>query len=457
MKEEISILLIDDEESFREILGEELSMMGFRVTTGTRGEEVPAILDEEEIDVVLLDLKLPGISGVETLKVIKEISPNIEVVMLTAYGSIDNAVESMKLGAYYYLTKPCKLDELEVLIRKAYEKRLLSQQYAFLKQELDRRDEFPELIGNSAGLNRVLGLVKKVALTDSTVLIMGESGVGKELIARSIHKASLRRDKPFVVLDCGSLQESLIENEMFGHEKGAYTGASQLKHGLLEVADTGTLFMDEIGEITPAIQMKLLRVLETKSFKRVGGTKDIEVDIRLISATNKDLQETIKKGNFREDLFYRLNIFPIHIPPLRERREDIPLLARYFARHSKATGKKDMKISPEAMDLLMAYDWPGNIRELQNVVERALILSDSKYIQSKDLPPNLKTVPKRHVTDDHRNLLSLEEIEKRYILNVLEKCKGHRASAAEILKISEATLYRRLKEYNISSNDDLSY
>jgi DNA-binding NtrC family response regulator len=457
MKEEISILLIDDEESFREILSQELSLMDFRVVTGTKGEEVPAILNREEIDVVLLDLKLPGISGLETLKIIKEINPSIEIIMLTAYGSIDNAVESIKLGAYYYLTKPCKLDELEVLIRKAYEKRQLSQQYAILKQELARRDEFPELIGNSIGLNRTLELVKKVALTDSTVLIIGESGVGKELVARSIHKASLRRDKPFVVLDCSSLQESLIENELFGHEKGAYTGATHLKHGLLEVADSGTLFMDEIGEITPIIQMKLLRVLETRSFKRVGGTKDIKVDIRLISATNKDLQEMVKKGSFREDLFYRLNIFPIHIPPLRERREDIALLAKYFVRHSKATGKKDMKISPEAMELLIAYDWPGNIRELQNVIERALILSDDKYIRPKDLPPNLKTAPKLPPTDDSMDLLPLEEIEKKYILTVLERCKGHRARAAEILKISEATLYRRLREYNIPPNNNLSY
>jgi len=451
MKEQISILLVDDEESFRQILAEELSLMGFRVLTTARGEEVPPILQSEEIDVVLLDLKLPGIGGMDTLKFIKEINPAIEVIMLTAYGSIDNAVESIKLGAYYYLTKPCKLEELEVLIRKAYEKKELSQQYAILKQELARRDEFPELIGNSPGLIRTLELIKKVALTDSTVLITGESGVGKELVARAIHKASLRRDKPFVVLDCGSLQESLIENELFGHEKGAYTGATHLKHGLLEVADTGTLFMDEIGEITPAIQIKLLRFLETKCFRRVGGIRDIKVDIRLISATNKDLQELVRMGKFREDLYYRLNIFPIHIPPLRERREDIPLLARYFIRHSKATGKRDIEISPEAMDLLIAYSWPGNIRELQNVIERALILSDDKYIRPKDLPPNLKSAAKLTPTDDSAELVSLEEMERRYILTVLEKCKGHRARAAEILKISEATLYRRLREYNLLS------
>ena len=448
MKNQISVLLVDDEEGFREILGQELALLNFRILETARGEEIPDLLNREDIDVVLLDLKLPGISGVDCLKIIKDTNPSIEVIMLTAYGTIDNAVDAMKLGAYYYLTKPCKLDELEVLIKKAYEKKQLAERYAILQQELARREEFPDIIGNSPGLKKVLELIKKVAPTDSTVLIQGDSGVGKELVARAIHRASLRRDKPFVVLDCGSLPETLIENELFGHEKGAYTGAAYLKHGLFEVADTGTLFMDEIGEITPAIQVKLLRVLEARSFRRVGSTKDIKVDIRLIAATNKDLQQLVQEGKFREELFYRLNVFPIVIPTLAERREDIPLLARQFVDRDKATSKRDKEISPEAMELLFNYSWPGNIRELQNVIERALILSEDRYIRPKDLPTNLKK--NRSTTNpDSLPLIPLEKMEKGYILEVLKRCEGHRGMASKTLQISESTLYRRLKEYGV--------
>lgn len=450
MKQKISILLVDDDEHFREILGEELISMGFKVKTLGSSEEAIDIVNNENIDIVILDIKMPGMDGIEALKIIKEISPSIEVIMLTGHGTIDDAISSMKLGAYDYLLKPCKLDELEVVVKRAYEKKVLAYQNSLFKQELTRRDGFHDIKGESQEIKGVIELIRKVADTDATVLIQGESGVGKELVARAIHICSLRRNKPFVVIDCGALTENLLENELLGHEKGAYTGAGSFKYGLFEVADSGTLFMDEIGEISPLIQFKLLRVLETKTFRRVGGIKDIQVDIRLIAATNRDLQKLVIEGKFREDLFYRLNVFSITIPPLRDRREDIPILARHFVEHSRITGGEKKEISEEAVELLVNYSWPGNVRELSNVIERAIILSEDKYILPEYLPSNLKIKPKFLEIPDLTPLLPLKEVEKMHIINTLKRFKGHRGEVAKTLKISQSTLYRRLREYGIT-------
>jgi DNA-binding NtrC family response regulator len=454
LKEEISILLVDDDEIYREILKEEMLSLGYAVTHVASGEKAVEAVTSDSFDVVLLDIKMPGMGGIETLKSIGEISPLSEVIMLTGYGTIDSAISSMKLGAYDYLTKPCKVEKLDAIIQKALEKRNLSQENVILKQELARRDESHGIVGRSEKLMAVLEAVKKVAKTNSTVLILGDSGVGKELVAQAIHRNSSRNANPFVVVDCGALQETLLESELFGHEKGAYTGAIHLKHGLIEVAHTGTLFLDEAGEISTAIQVKLLRALDMGTFRRLGGTKDIRVDVRLVAATNQDLEQLVAEGKFREDLFYRLNVFTITIPPLRERKEDIPLLVRHFIETTGITGKEKTLISPEAMNLLLSYHWPGNIRELQNIIERAIILSENNVIRPQDLPLGLREEPKLSYIDKDNTLKSLRSAEKTYISKVLEEVGGHRGKAAQVLRISERTLYRKLKKYNIRDNEE---
>jgi DNA-binding NtrC family response regulator len=449
MNEEIAILLVDDDDTFREVLSEELASMGYRVHAAENGEEAQGIVANENVNVVLLDIKMPGMSGIEAIKVIKDLSPETEIIMLTAHATVDNAINSMKQGAYDFVTKPCNLQELESVIHRAYEKQVMGKENLLLKQELARREEFRGIIGKSQAIINVLELTKKVANTSSTVLIMGESGVGKELVAKAIHRNGPMKDGPFVIIDCGSLQENLLESELFGHEKGAYTGAVGRKHGLFEVADSGTLFMDEIGEIGPAIQVKLLRVMDTKTFRRMGSTKDIKVNVRIIAATNRDLYQMVKSGQFREDLFYRLNVISMYIPPLRERKDDIPMLAEHFIKHTNITGKKDLAINPDAMELLMAYSWPGNIRELQNVIERAMIMSEDNSIGPKDLPSNIRRSTDSETETEGDAHTSLREMEKRHILQVLESQGGHRGKTAKVLQISERTLYRKLKDYEI--------
>ncbi|MBI4531986.1 MAG: sigma-54-dependent Fis family transcriptional regulator, partial [Candidatus Latescibacteria bacterium] len=347
MDTQISVLIVDDDHAFRTILSLELRRAGFDVTTAACGEEALTILGEQMFDVALLDLKMPGVDGIAVLNEVKTRSLPMEVIVLTGHGTVENAVTAMKMGAYDYLTKPCQLDEVEAAIRRAYEKQQLTRQNIALKAVLVKRDRFPELIGESKAMCEVLSLIERVAPTDSTVLITGESGTGKELVARAIHRNSRRAKEPFIVIDCASLKEELLESELFGHEKGAYTGAVSLKHGLFEAADGGTVFLDEIGDISHGIQVKLLRVLEHGMFRRLGGMKDLRVDVRIIVATNLDLEQAVAEGRFREDLFYRLNVFPILVPPLRERKEDVPLLVRHFA---------PCAVSPDVVDLLVAYD-----------------------------------------------------------------------------------------------------
>jgi DNA-binding NtrC family response regulator len=444
---DISLLLVDDEEAIRKLVGKELVHAGYEVTTaGSLGEARDA-LRERVFHLALLDVRMADGNGLDLLAEIKEAAPATEVVMLTGRATVEEAIRAMKSGALDFLTKPFKLEELEAVLEKALQKQTLERKHTALEHEVARIHPSDGFIGENPAVRELLDLVGRVAETESTVLIRGESGVGKELIARAVHRRSRRSRQPFVVVDCASLHENLLQSELFGHEKGAYTGAIRLKHGLFEVADRGTLFLDEIGELTPQLQVKLLRVLETGIFRRVGGTADIRVDVRVIAATNRSLEMMMKEGGFREDLYYRLNVFSLQIPPLRERREDVPLLVAHFIRGSQMAQKRNVRVSEPAMEVLRRYPWPGNARELENVIERALILCDAGVIEPEHLPLGVRLEPSFRSTQDDGRLVTLEEVERRYVLRVVEECKGHRQKAASILGISERNLYRKLKEF----------
>jgi DNA-binding NtrC family response regulator len=443
---ETSLLIVDDEESFRTIVGKELARVGYAVTSAGTLAEAREALARGSFHLVLLDVRLPDGNGLELLADIKGSLPSTQVVILTAFGTVQEAIEAMKRGAHDFLTKPCKLAELEAVLERALEVAHLERGNLALRRDVERMQPSDGFVGSTPGVIELHELVSRVAATDSTVLIRGESGVGKELVARAVHARSLRSKQPFVVVDCASLHENLLQSELFGHEKGAYTGAVRLKHGLFEVADRGTIFLDEIGEVTPPLQVKLLRVLETGVFRRVGGTADVKVDVRVIAATNRPLETMLKDGTFREDLYYRLNVFSISIPPLRERQRDIPLLAEHFIRNSAVTQKRAVQISPEAMEVMLRYPWPGNARELENVIERALILCDAGVVRPEHLPMGMRLSPQAAADGAFGSRPTLAEAEQRYIRQVLEECSGHRHKAARILGISERNLYRKLKE-----------
>jgi DNA-binding NtrC family response regulator len=444
----IRVLIADDEKNFARVLKAELAREGHNTDVASHGREALEKLKAQEFDVLILDLKMPKLGGMEVLKEVKKMTLAPEVIVLTGHGTIPTAVEAMRMGAYTYVTKPCKTAELNLLIRKAYEKQEILRENLYLKTRLGQEEPFPEIVTASPKIRQILKMLVRIAPTDSTVLITGESGTGKELIAKAIHQQSKRKDKPFLVINCGALQESILESELFGHEKGAFTGAHSAKLGLFEVADRGTLLLDEIGEISQAMQLKLLRVIETGQFFRVGGTRERQVDVRVLSATNKDLQEQVKMGRFREDLYYRINVIPIHLPPLRERPEDIPALTRHFLHLFAPLGKKTM--SNEAMNLLPRYSWPGNVRELQHVIRRALILSPKDQIEAEDLPLDLQVGrASAEVVSSRGALSTLGEVERQHILRVLEQVKGHRGQAAQILGIDPKTLYRKLLTYRI--------
>jgi len=451
------LLLVDDEESFRKLTARELARSGISVTgVGTLGEARLA-LAEGNFEAVLLDMRLPDGSGLDLLGEIKENHPATEVILLTAFGTMPEAIQAMKQGAYDFLAKPCKLVELEAVLGRVMVKRTLERSNVALQRDVDRMTPSDVFVGTSPGVLELLRMLARVAATDSTVLVRGESGVGKELIARAVHRQSLRAHQPFVVVDCAALHENLLQSELFGHEKGAYTGAIRLKHGLFEVADRGSIFLDEIAEITPPLQVKLLRVIENGTFRRVGGNVDIKVDVRVIAATNRSLEAMMKDKEFREDLFYRLNVFSLLIPPLRERLEDVPLLTEHFVRRSGIVSKRHVRVASEAMDTLLRYPWPGNVRELENVVERALILCDYGVIEPEHLPLGVRNGPSPSAAAEQGGaLVTLEELERRYILRVLDECKGHRHNAAVILGISERNLYRKLKELGAPVDDDES-
>ncbi len=443
---ESRLLIVDDEESFRRLVSKELGREGYAVEAAGTLDEGRQLLAKQSFHLVLLDLRLPDGNGLELLNDIRGSLPGTQVVILTAYGTVQEAIQAMKQGAYDFLTKPCKLAELEAVIEKAIEMQNLERGNIALQRDVERLQPSDRFVGETPSVEELLALVERVATTESTVLIRGESGVGKELVARAVHRLSPRSKQPFVVVDCASLHENLLQSELFGHEKGAYTGAIRLKHGLFEVADRGTIFLDEIAEITPPLQVKLLRVLESGIFRRVGGTVDVKVNVRVIAATNRDLEEMIRAGTFREDLYYRLNVFSIHIPPLRERRQDIPLIVEHFIRNSAIVPKRRVQVSPDAMDVLERYAWPGNARELENVIERALILCDGSTVQPDHLPMGVRLGPALDGGEPQRGRPTLDEVERRYIRQVLEECKGHRQNAARILGISERNLYRKLKE-----------
>jgi two-component system NtrC family response regulator len=385
------ILVVDDEPTICRTCFKILTDVGYDVKTLLSGAEVLPLVSKERTDVVLLDLKMPGIDGLEVLKEVRQVSPDAVVIVITGYATVDSAVEAMKLGATDYIAKPFTADELTIRIEKALEKKKLVSENVYLRQELTDRYKFANIIGRSKAMRDVFCLVEKVAPTNSAILIRGESGTGKELVARAIHHSSLRKDKRFIAVDCGARPETLLESELLGHVKGSFTGAVVTKPGLLEVANEGTFFIDEVGDLSLGIQAKLLRVLQEKEFRPVGGIRNIKVDVRLVAATNKNLEEMIDKGRFREDLFYRLNIVPVHLPPLRDRKEDIPLLANHFLKLScRRQNRRVRAFSPEVMNRMAEYDWPGNVRELENVIERLVIMTEDEIIRPEHLPANIQ-------------------------------------------------------------------
>ncbi len=449
MNGEANILVIDDEESMRDSCRQALLRDENRVEVAEDGSKGLSMLERESFDLVILDLKMPGLSGMEVLKKIKEEGPEIVVVVITGYATVESAVEAMKAGAYDFIPKPFTPDSLRMISRRALEKRKLSLENVLLRAELKGRFGVEAVVGRSSSMREVEELVRKVAPSDSAVLISGETGTGKELIARAIHSQSSRKDKPFVVVDCGGLAESLFESELFGYVKGSFTGATETKYGRFEVANDGTVFLDEIGNISMNIQTKLLRVLQEREITRVGSSQVIKVDVRIIAATNKELLKCVKEQTFREDLFYRLSVVPIVLPPLRERREDIPLLANHFLRkHNEKREKSVTAVSERAMKVLTEYDWPGNVRELENVVERAVVLTRSGVIEPDDLwyyELGSKT-PSSSDADETR---SLTDVEREHIIRTLEALNGHIGKASEALGIDRKTLRLKLKKYGI--------
>jgi DNA-binding NtrC family response regulator len=438
------ILVVDDEPKIREVIMKSLVKLGnFSVDTASNGFEALAKVEKDVFDLVLTDLKMPGMDGIELLRTLKGTRPEMMVIMMTAHGSIETAVKAMKLGANDYVSKPIDLDELLIHVSKAQKESLLLKENRLLRMEVRKKFEFGNLIGKSKKMQEIFSLIEKVSPGISTVVIYGASGTGKELVAKAIHYNSSRADGPFIPFNCGAVPETLVESELFGHTRGAFTGAVQAKKGLFEEADRGTLFLDEVSTLSFSAQVKLLRVLQEKEMMRVGGTEVIKIDARVIAATNENLEANMKKGKFREDLFYRLHVFPIFLPDLNERKEDIPLLAHHFLDLYGRETRKEMKgISKEAMDILLEYHWPGNVRELENVIERGVILSDQDDLTANDLPRNLRDTSAKLIKGGVKARKSLDEIKVEYITEILKESEGNKRVAAEILKINPRTLYR---------------
>jgi len=441
------LLVVDDDPITVNLLKEVLSKEGYDVATALSGEGAIAQGTDKIFDIVITDVRMGDKDGMEVLKSFKKMDPETTVIMITAFGSIETAIEAIREGAFDYISKPFKLEEIKFTVQRALEQRRLLQENRFYRQELLSKYQFKNVIGRTPQMFQVYKTIAKVADTKSTVLLYGERGTGKELVARSIHYNSLRNDRPFIPVDCASLVETLMESELFGHVRGAFTGAHSAKRGLLEEADGGTLFLDEVSNLNLPMQTKLLRFLQEHEIKRVGGTESIKVDVRVIAATNQPLEPLVKSGNFREDLFDRLNVVSIILPPLRERREDIPLLANHFLQKFSEENKKSIShISPEALDILIQYSWPGNVRELEHTIERAVILSIHPIILPEDLPRKMFEEMKETEALPLGKLLPLKEIEKRYVLQVLEETKGNKKKASEILGIDRTTLYRILEK-----------
>jgi two-component system response regulator PilR (NtrC family) len=461
------VLVVDDEESIREFLEIMLRKEGYEVTCAEDGQKALEIVRKKSFDLVISDLQMPNMTGIELLKDVKDQYPDILFMMITAFGTTETAVDAMKLGAYDYITKPFKIDEVRIIIANALRSKNLEVENRTLKKELTREYSFQNLVGNSETMHRIYEMIKRVSQTPTNVLVTGESGTGKEMVAKAIHFNGPLKDKPFVTVNCGAIPESLMESEMFGHKKGSFTGAVVDKSGLFEVADGGSLFLDEVGELPLTIQVKLLRAIQERVIRRVGGTEDTKVEVRIIAATNRDLEDMVKKGTFRQDLFYRLNVINIKTPALRERSEDIPLLANHFLKkYNDRLGKQIGGISAEAMDMLKKYDYPGNVRELENIIERTVALEGGATILPESLPPFVNTPSGRKLASTHEIQVTEEgldldkvmgQIEKELLVKAIHAAGGIKKKAARLLNITFRSMRYRVEKYSLGSigDDDL--
>ena len=448
------ILVVDDEEQMRDLLAKVLERKGFQASVCGDGTEALAFLEKEPVDLVVTDVRMPGLGGMEALRAVKELNPDIVVIIMTAFGSIDQAVQAVKEGAYDYINKPFKIDEMLLTIEKALDERRLRHEVSALRQELHTRYHFENLIGKSRPMQEVFGLIEQVAGSRSTVMVYGKSGTGKELVAKAVHYNSQRSTKNFVAVNCAAIPAELLESELFGHEKGSFTGAIATKVGKFELATGGTLFLDEVGSMRLDLQAKILRALQEREVERVGGSRTIKIDVRVIAATNRDLKKAVEEGTFREDLYYRLNVVPITLPDLKDRPEDIPLLANHFVqKFGQESNSGIREISKEAMAILISHTWPGNVRELENVIERAATLGRGPAVQPSDLPPHLAggTNPLERALAKEA---TLEDLEKDYIAMILRRTKGHQIRAASILGIDRRTLYRKIRRYGLKLNEE---
>jgi len=450
------ILIVEDEAPMCELLMSFFSQKGYKVSSAQNGEEAVAKLEEQDYALVITDIKLPGMSGLELLARIRVDWSDLAVIIMTAFSSISSAVEAMKLGAEDYIGKPFQLDELAITVEKGLERRSLRREVRELRAEVSARYNFSNIVGRSKPMQQLFEVIRRIAARrDASALIIGSTGTGKELVARAIHYNSERRGAPFVPINCSAIPETLLESELFGHQKGAFTGAHENRRGLIEEAQGGTVFLDEINTLSQNLQVKLLRVLQERIVRRVGGRENIPIDIRLVSASNQDLEEAVKRGEFRQDLFYRLNVVPVRLPDLRDRREDIPLLVHHFLeKFAQQHGEPPRRFSNEAMRILMTHVWPGNVRELENAVEHALTMGSSEVLTPEDLPSSI-TAPERDIVEESvLDNASLADVEKRYILRVLERMDGHQIKTAQILGIDRRTLYRRLRQYGKATGPD---
>lgn len=450
----LNLLIVDDERSIREACREISQSLGFTTFTADSAEHAYRLLESQGIDAVLLDLRLPGAGGLEALNQIKSRRPDAIIVVVTGYGTVQSAVQAMKGGAYDYVTKPFSLDELKMLLDRVATHLKLKTENRILREKIKSKQGFGSIIGRAPEMEKLYRIVAKAAHSTHPVLILGESGTGKELVARSIHFSGPFRDKPFIPVDCGSLVPTLIESELFGHVKGAFTGAQQAKDGLLAIAEGGTVFLDEVGELPIDLQAKLLRAIQEREIRPVGGTKHIPINIRILAATNRDLEEGVAQGTFRRDLYYRLNVLSLRIPSLRERRQDIPLLATHFLERLSRTSEQEWSLSDDAMKAMLAYDWPGNVRELENCVERACAFTTGPILHLGDLPPEISQLQGSGPVSDGavtNRIVPMSELEKQTILNTIAQLNGDKLQAARMLGIGKTTLYRKLKEYTSRS------
>ncbi len=453
------ILVVDDEKNYLLVMEDFLAEKGYHVLTADNAQAALDVIADTDLDLILTDMKMPGLNGIDLIRKIKDVDPDMPVVMMTAFGTVEKAVEAMRAGAYDFVLKPFENEAILRTIERALEIGRLRRQNRLLRQELSGQMGLEEIIGASGSMRHIFELIRTVAPTKSTVLITGESGTGKELIARAVHQLSPRKDNAFVAVNCAAIPETLLESELFGHEKGAFTGATSARRGRFQLANQGTLFLDEVGDIPPTIQIKLLRVLQERAFERVGGTTTHQVDVRILAATNQDLKTAVADGRFREDLFYRLNVVAIEAPPLRDRPDDIPLLAQHFVqKYGRETGQTDLGLDPKTIDVLKTHAFPGNVRELENIIERAVILCTGDTIRPRDLPADLDRPEPRKIDLADLELpagtglnLALEDLERKFIAQALDRAGGVQAQAAEALGLTKQTLYAQMKKYNLTT------